>query len=512
MNLIYDKWIPVRRKSGKKEKIAPWQVTENMVADPIVELAALRPDFNGALIQFLIGLLQTTCAPNGNKEWRAWRDNPPAPEELKRKFEEVAFAFNLDGDGPRFMQDLMLEKETTKTKETIEKLFLDSPGEKTLKFNTDHFVKRERMEKLCLSCAAQALLTLQVNAPAGGKGHRVGLRGGGPVTTIIYEDDLWQTAWGNVLDQDRFYGLANKNKEENKDKFPWCDTTRTSDNDRATTALDIHPVQIYWSIPRRIRLLFDEQQGDCDLCGNAEVVFTEYLTKPYGVMYKNILHPLTPIYHNAQNEPLPAHQHEIIGYKYWLGYAQAVPDGKKQPAEIINQIISRRLNNFRLWAFGYDMDNMKACCWYEGIMPVVAIEDDAKRQIYEAEIASIIQASDSIVVSLRYAVKGAWFDPQQKKNVDLGFVVQRFWQETEPDFYRHIEQMRKDIMADADGLSVKQKWHKCIVRKAEQIFDEVSQSGMIDEVNVKRVADSWNKLRRNIYGKKIKQDILGLPS
>jgi hypothetical protein len=30
-------------------------------------------------------------------------------------------------------------------------------------------------------------------------------------------------------------------------------------------------------------------------------------------------------------------------------------------------------------------------------------------------------------------------------------------------------------------------------------------------VNVRRVADAWNKLMRNIDGKKIKQDILGLP-
>ncbi len=514
MNLIYDKWIPVRRKSGKKEKITPWQVTENFAVDPVIELAAPRPDFNGALIQFLIGLLQTTCAPNSNKEWRAWRDNPPPSEELKRRFEEVAFAFNLDGDGPRFMQDGALESELKEKDkpESIDKLLIDSPGVQTEKFNTDHFIKRGRVERLCLSCSAQALLTLQLNAPAGGAGHRVGLRGGGPVTTIIHEDDLWQTVWGNVLYQNRFDGLADKNKSEDKDKFPWCGTTRTSDNDRgATTALDIHPVQIYWSIPRRIRLLFDKQQGHCDLCGNADVVLTEYFTKPYGVMYKSILHPLTPIYHNAQNEPLPAHQHEIIGYKYWLGYAQAVPDGKKQAAEIINQIISRRLNNFRLWAFGYDMDNMKASCWYEGIMPVVTIEDESQRKMYEAEVASIIQAADFIAVSLRYAVKDAWFDPQQKKNVDLGFVVQRFWQETEPDFYRHIEQMRKDIMADGDGLAVKQEWHKCIVRKVEQIFDEVSQSGMIDEVNVRRVADAWNKLRSNIGGKKIKQDILGLP-
>ena len=107
---------------GVKEKIAPWQLTDKYMQDPVIDLAAVRPDFNGALIQFLIGLLQTTCAPQGDSDWRAWMKNPPSPEELKDKFETVAPAFNLDGDGSRFMQDLTIEKEETKITEIIDKL------------------------------------------------------------------------------------------------------------------------------------------------------------------------------------------------------------------------------------------------------------------------------------------------------------------------------------------------------------------------------------------------------
>ena len=106
MNLIHDAWIPIRRKNGEETRIAPWEVTTRYSDDPIVALAAPRPDFNGALIQFLIGLLQTTCAPDSPRTWREWLRNPPSPEELHVKFEPVAYAFELDGDGPRFMQDL----------------------------------------------------------------------------------------------------------------------------------------------------------------------------------------------------------------------------------------------------------------------------------------------------------------------------------------------------------------------------------------------------------------------
>src|SRR3989338_7253304 len=158
MNLINDAWIPVRRKNGEKIKIAPWQTTEGVGTNrEIVELAAVRPDFNGALIQFLIGLLQTTCAPKGNSDWLKWLNNPPSADELKSKFEPISFAFNLDGDGPRFMQDFDLGKDNNKkTEEAIEKLLIDAPGDQTLKQNKDLFIKRNRVERLCWCCCAQA--------------------------------------------------------------------------------------------------------------------------------------------------------------------------------------------------------------------------------------------------------------------------------------------------------------------------------------------------------------------
>ena len=513
MNLIYDAWIPVRRASGRKEKVAPFEITDKK--DPVLELAAPRPDFNGALIQFLIGLLQTTCAPESKKQWRDWFNNPPSPEELKSKFEPVSFAFNLDGDGPRFMQDLTLDSDLKKTDkpESIDKLLIDSPGGQTEKFNTDHFIKRGRIERLCLACALQALLTLQLNAPAGGAGHRVGLRGGGPVNTIILEDDLWKTIWSNVLDQIRFDNLAKPEKKEVADKFPWCGKTRTSEQDRTTTSQNIHPDQVHWSLPRRIRLVLKQEEGRCDLCGEEGIIVREYFTKTYGVMYKGVIHPLTPTYEKADKkkiEILSVHQHDAVGYKNWLGYVQTFTDGKKRVAEVINSALDRRIFNFRLWAFGYDMDNMKASCWYEGVMPVITIEDSSKRQTYEADIVLLINAADSIAVSLRYAVKDAWFNPNQKKKIDLGFVVQRFWQETEADFYRLISKLREEILADRDGLSVKEDWHKCLTSIAERIFDDVSQAATIDEINVKRVADAWNGMKRNIYSKKVKQ-ALGLP-
>lgn len=93
-------------------------------------------------------------------------------------------AFEFDGAGPRFMQDFALPDGASDSF-GISALFIETPGENALRKNKDHFIKRGGITALCPCCAATALLTLQINAPAGGAGHRTGLRGGGPLTTLL---------------------------------------------------------------------------------------------------------------------------------------------------------------------------------------------------------------------------------------------------------------------------------------------------------------------------------------
>ena len=200
-NLIRDAWIPIRRQDGTRSLIAPWQITEDFDTNPIIALDATRPDLNGALIQFLIGLVQTVLSPKNDRSWRHGLTFPPDGSAVKRAFEAIAFAFDLDGDGPRFMQDLTL---ADGKKNGIGTLLIEAPGSKTLRDNTDLFIKRGAVEEMCLSCVAAVLLTLQINASSGGVGHRTSLRGGGPLTTLVLGDTLWQTIWINVLTEEAF--------------------------------------------------------------------------------------------------------------------------------------------------------------------------------------------------------------------------------------------------------------------------------------------------------------------
>jgi CRISPR system Cascade subunit CasA len=517
MNLTSDPWIPIQRKSGEVAWIAPWEVTTRYDDNPIVALAAPRPDFNGALIQFLIGLLQTTCAPDSPRIWREWLRHPPTPEELYARFQRVANAFEFDNDGPRFMQDEKLVLEGLKDETPIGALLMDMPGENAIQKNTDHFVKRGGVEKLCSTCTATALFTLQTNAPSGGQGHRTGLRGGGPLTTLIMGDMVWQTAWLNVLESAAFLAYSgDPAKTEASYHFPWLGSTRTSERGSTTertTPLDVHPDQQFWAMPRRIWLLNRRTMlsEPCDLCGKAATtLYHQYLAKNYGVHYYGPwAHPLSPYYMDKDNQPNPVHpQPGGIGYRHWLGLVESTAGNTRRVARVVEQYRKLQREDGRLWAFGYDMDNMKARCWYDAEMPIILISENTEVE-YKGWVEAMIVAAQQVASEVRRHVKNALFRPKAEIRGDLSYIDGRFWSETESAFYESLHSIRDALNANEDISPLLREWHRTLVRTARRIFDDVSQTGDFNATDPRRIARAWIALNRALGARKLRA-LLGL--
>ncbi|MEW6489318.1 MAG: type I-E CRISPR-associated protein Cse1/CasA [Thermodesulfobacteriota bacterium] len=518
MNLIEDAWIPARRQSGAVERIAPWQLTDRFAEDPFVGLAAPRPDFNGALAQFLVGLLQTCFAPEDGREWRSRRREPPDPPTLKKAFAPVSFAFDLDGDGPRFLQDLTLGLEIealapvdrAKRLVNIEDMLIEVPS-------GGHFVKRGRVGRLCPACAASALLTLQVNASSGGRGHRAGMRGPRFLTTLVQGDSLWATCWLNTLESRAFLSwTGNPEKGSPEDRFPWLQRTRTSEKDQKTTPDDAHPAQAFWAMPRRIRLLFSASRNadTCDLCGLEGLQFVQtYLTKNHGVNYDGPWrHPLSPHYVNEDGSVKPIRSDPGgIGYRHWLGLVQSVTDGKggREPAAVVTRYLRAGSEDLRLWAFGYDMDNMKARCWHDSTMPLFACPEDI-REDFAFRAASLVRGADVAAFETRSHVRKALFKPGSDVKGDLSFVSGRLWQETEPAFFGALPRIREVLQTGGDVVPEVEAWHRLLVRTAERIFDDLSQTGAFEAADPKRIALAWRDLQKVLRGKKLRET-LGLP-
>ncbi|MGB0468229.1 MAG: type I-E CRISPR-associated protein Cse1/CasA, partial [Pontibacterium sp.] len=413
MNLLTSSWVPMRLRDGSIKSLPV-----KYLADPdVVDLAFPRADFQGAAYQLLIGLLQTTYAPDDTDAWVELFELPPTLDKLEATFCAVKHAFNVSGDGALFMQDLDLLEETKST--TVSGLLIEAPGGNALKLNTDHFVKRGVGKCMSLEMAVMALFTLQINAPTGGQGHRTGLRGGGPLTTLIMSKNtaasLWEKLWLNVINREHWqYDDPDFHSGE---LFPWLVPTKTSESKNSEVyAEDVHPLHMFWATPRRIRLLPEEGEARCDISGELSTLFvTAYKTKNYGCNYSGTWsHPLTPYGYNPK-KPDEDHlsvkgQSGGVTYKIWdLLTLQSKEEGQI-PAKVISHL-SELLEEFddleeqiRLWVFAYDMDNMKACGFYSVEMPFFNVPD-AKRVRFFLEVKRLQKLSSEILWSCNSNIK-----------------------------------------------------------------------------------------------------------
>jgi len=322
LNLLEEKWLPIRRRTGLVDWIAPHQIIE----PDIVAFAANRADFNGALAQMMIGLLQTTTPIDDEGDWEDWLETPPTAEVLQKWFAPTAEAFVLNGDGARFMQDFSLTT-AEGAESTIDALLIDAAGGSAIDKNTDHFVKRDTIKAMCPHCTATALFTLQTNAPAGGAGHRTSLRGGGPLTTLMVATpsrSLWHDLWLNVQPQRTFLQRGGDTLKTAKHfTFPWlAEIIQIQPVGGETQPLQVHPHHVFWAMPRRIRLDFsDVRTGLCDVCKRDSIqLLHRYVTKPQGLNYKGVWrHPFSPYYETKEGW-LPVHpQPGGFSYKKLVG-------------------------------------------------------------------------------------------------------------------------------------------------------------------------------------------------
>ena len=505
------------------ETIAPWEITDRIEdGNPVVGFAWPRADFDGAAHEFLIGLLATAAAPADDEEWLGWWEAPPGPDLLRDRFAEFTDAFFLDGDSPRFMQDT--DPLDSAVEVEVGGLLIDAPGENTLRKNADLFVKRGGVSVLCRAAAAMALFTLQTYAPSGGQGHRTSLRGGGPLTTLAVAGrtaqppNLWGRLWPNVETREaiesRRIGGPNPSRER---IFPWLAATRTSNEKaqgRPTSPLDADPLQVYWGMPRRIRLLFEPaEERVCALTGGADpVVVRAYRTRNYGVQYtEGFAHPLSPYYApKAGATRLPVHpQPGGVSYRHWLGLVVTEADGLSMPAAAVNtaQLRARDFGVFqslRLMAFGYDMDKMKARGWSQSEMPLPVKDGKLDKDFLDGLVRKLVPAAAVATRALTFQVKSALYPRPSDVPGDFGFIGERFWRETETGFYETIRLAEEVYRRDPDDTDAQrpviQGWVGILRSRALALFDEHAPLAGIENRDMERLVRARWSLVMTFHG------------
>lgn len=519
MNLLREPWLlfNVLQPDGR---ITEQTLPITAITKPeVIDFTLPRADFQGAAYQFAIGLLQTCFAPDDEFEWEDNYLESPTEEVLQKAFSKAEHAFNATGDGPLFMQDFDSLDEAKPT--SISGLLIEAPGGNGLKLNTDHFVKRGIGEAMSLPMAVLALFTLQINAPSGGQGHRTGLRGGGPLTTIVMPQQeripLWQKLWLNITPRGESYPEPDFDSDT---LFPWLGKTRVSAKKGSETyQKDVHPLHMFWAMPRRIRLIVEDVAGECSLTGKScSQIVKLYKTQNYGTNYAGSwLHPLTPYKNDLKKkqEYLSVKgQPGGVSYKVWdLLTLSGSPDGGKTEqmcAHVVgsfNEMVGKDFiegvtAQARLWVFGYDMDNMKARGWYSESMPLYQVPSAKQQRILE-HIKQIQLIANDALWHCRRQIKAAWFDKPEEAKGDFSFIDTAFWQQTQSDFFVAVQQLMSTDSLYLTSMEAKQ-WLSTLRNVALSLFDEYALSELGSERTMAKRIAARKSLLKGLYSKSFK--------
>lgn len=501
-NLIDERWIPVERRSGKVEMIAPAQIAER--DDPPVRIASPRPDFDGALLEFLVALVQTAAAPATERAWRKEWEEPPTVVALKKRFDAVREAFYLDGDGPRFMQDLTVGRDGKRNEVPIGALLIDRIGEVGLEDSPSLFAKPGGFDALGYPAIAAALMALQTYSPAGGRGQLTSLRGGGPLTTLIAGATLRETAWLNMLPRKEFDERVpgDPSKEKLSAIFPWMVATRTSATrgGGATFPRNVHPLQCLWGLPRRFRVASEDQEvARCAVLDREGPVVRSFFSRPDGTSYEgDFRHPYSPYSKGKEAEPWNPKKASADGLPYRDWPLLVTGSAERAPATVVAYFARHRrefVEQPRLLAFGYAMDNMKPLRWSKAETPLITVAAGLA-DAFSADAEALVSASEEVRRTLSAQLRAAWSDRPADLEV-LGRVNPAFWGETESTFFSSLQAIRAALESDdaKSGHAAREAWLGGLHRAALRLFDSfVALSAELGAPDLRRAIQAQRSL------------------
>ena len=537
-NLLSDPFLPVVMRSGAQRWLAFPELVDGAESNGLdedypVEFNWPRPDFNMASFEFCIGVISLAFDIRNEDDWRPFWTNPPDRDALAEKLDPFIDAFYLNGEGRRFLQDY----EPLQGDETpIELLLIDTPGQNGQRKNSDLLTHRDRYAALGLPAAAMTLYTLQAYAPPGGAGNRTSMRGGGPLTALVVPATngseppvpLWRKIFANVVPCDERLRI-----DELPKALPWMAPTLTSEKSRTVSLADAHPLQAYFGMPRRIRLVFSSEPGICSMTDKEGPLVTGFIQKTYGANYGLWKHPLTPYRRQKEaGEPYSAKPKSgRFGYRDWVAAAVGSKDGKlaEQPTNIKlaknnrSQALSsnKQAADARVRVGGWAMNNMEAITYLIAEEPLHLAKTHNQQQALDELARHFSEAADQAVSQLLAALKKALFSGQKNASNDKGILDQaraHFFDATEDQFHHLLDDLLQEMPEDGrltDPNASARHWLRIMRHEALTIFDRLAPVPLQDAEKAKTIVEAYRILNATFVGltkqSKTLYDKLNLP-
>lgn len=263
MNLLKDPWIPVRADGGTGT-FCLLTYQQLLCESGNWQVSLPRDDLELACVQLLVCMTQVMFLPEDDKTLRARISKTLLPDEFAAGISPCCDWFDLDHPTQPFMQSRKVTGKLT----SVQKLLPGLP-EKTSTAPGAHCFFNEVTEVRYISgaVAAIALFNQATNCPSFGGGFKGSLRGGAPITTLVYGNGLCKTIWQNVLTRKRIEQRQIAMLGFDKDQPTWVKPIQE-------TTINWNEIGLvrglFWQ-PARVELVKPEMVASCDVLGGKAV-------------------------------------------------------------------------------------------------------------------------------------------------------------------------------------------------------------------------------------------------
>ncbi|MDV5390941.1 type I-E CRISPR-associated protein Cse1/CasA [Shewanella xiamenensis] len=152
----------------------------------------------------------------------------------------------------------------------------------------------------------------------------------------------------------------------------------------------------------------------------------------------------------------------------------------------------------QLWVFGYDMDNMKARCWYSSSMPLFTMPVE-KQEDTLREIKQLQAISNNALWHCRNQIKAAWFDKPGDTKGDTSFIDTAFWQRSEAAFFTTVAALIPHAQCPPE---VAKTWLQALRNICVDLFDEYALSELGNARSMAKRIQARQALVGWLYGGK----------
>lgn len=496
MNLLSEAWVPVQAKRGigAFHLLTYRQLLCEAGDDWHVSLP--RDDLELACLQLLICMTQVMFLPDTIQMLRARLRTPLTEDEFEVGIAPYHEWFDLDHPTQPFMQSRGV-KAADET--PIQKLLIGLPEGNNHAF----FNEAGEVRHLGGALAAISLFNQASNCPSFGGGFKGSLRGGAPITTLVFGSELREIIWRNVLTRTHLATRKISMPGPQEDVPTWV---RPVAEKSTIQWNDIGLVRgLFWQ-PARVELVKSAKDATCGVLGGAPVSgYSSFRKEKFNYTIDGVWpHP-----HGVMNISVKKGQQELKFASFtttapaWTQLSEmtvpnALPIGSVKegsvPAEAVTQAGELGVDRLGLLIGGYRTNQASVLeRRHELISLAQGWRDDKSR------LPKLVEIGREAKTALRGKL---FFAAQGHKDKDLKGIGVKLYELAEKLYYARTEGLIHQTFSNEltwkEWALARARFADAIANHCKDIFEELTKPYAAKPELIPIIAWSWRTLNADL--------------